>query len=89
MQTEISPRADNCTIPENRYDATDARRVDTFLQIPRRLFILAASRQGVHLAADASFAIGMCFLPVDPDGLRLSVRLVEEVLAADNLPLLG
>jgi glutamate synthase domain-containing protein 2/glutamate synthase domain-containing protein 1/glutamate synthase domain-containing protein 3 len=58
-------------------------------QIPRRLFILAASRQGLHLPADASFAVGMCFLPTDADGLRLSVRVIEDVLATDNLPLLG
>ncbi len=58
-------------------------------QIPRRLFILAASRQGLHLSADAAFAVGMCFLPTDADGLRLSTRVIEEVLAADNLPLLG
>ena len=58
-------------------------------QIPRRLFILALSRQGLHLPADASFGVGMCFLPTDPDGMRLSVRVIEEVLAADALPLLG
>ncbi|MDZ7632064.1 MAG: glutamate synthase central domain-containing protein [Gemmatimonadaceae bacterium] len=58
-------------------------------QIPRRLFILAASRQGLHLSADAAFAVGMCFLPTDPDGLRLSTRVIEEVLVADGLPLLG
>ena len=58
-------------------------------QIPRRLFILAASRQGLHLPADASFAIGMCFLPTDADGMRLSTRVIEEVLATDGLPLLG
>jgi len=58
-------------------------------QIPRRLFILAASRQGLHLSADASFAVGMCFLPSDADGMRLATRVIEEVLAADNLPLIG
>ena len=35
-------------------------------QIPRRLFILAASRLGVHLPADAAIAVGMCFLPTEP-----------------------
>ena len=58
-------------------------------QIPRRLFILAASRQGLHLAADAALAVGMCFLPTEPGALALSKRLVDEVLAADKLPLLG
>jgi glutamate synthase (ferredoxin) len=58
-------------------------------QIPRRLIVLAASRQGMHLSADASVAIGMCFLPTDRDALRLAVRVIEEVLATDNLPLIG
>jgi len=58
-------------------------------QIPRRLFILAASRQGLHLPADAALAVGMCFLPTDPDALALSIRVINEVLLADGLPLLG
>ncbi len=58
-------------------------------QIPRRLFILAASRQGLHLPADAALAIGMCFLPTEPDALALAVRVIEEVIVADGLPLLG
>ena len=58
-------------------------------QIPRRLFILAASRQGLHLPADAALAVGMCFLPTEPDALALAVRGIEEVIVADGLPLLG
>ena len=58
-------------------------------QIPRRLFILAASRQGLHLPADAALAVGMCFMPTDPDAHLLAKRIIEEVLTADCLPLLG
>jgi glutamate synthase domain-containing protein 2/glutamate synthase domain-containing protein 1/glutamate synthase domain-containing protein 3 len=58
-------------------------------QIPRRLFILAASRQGIHLPADATVAVGMCFLPTDDDARTLAERVVEEVLVADGLPCLG
>jgi len=58
-------------------------------QIPRRLFILAASRQGLHLPADAALAVGMLFLPTQPELLTLATRVVDEVLAADGLPLLG
>jgi glutamate synthase domain-containing protein 2/glutamate synthase domain-containing protein 1/glutamate synthase domain-containing protein 3 len=58
-------------------------------QIPRRLFILAASRQGIHLPADATIAVGMCFLPTDADARALAERVVEEVLAGDGLPCLG
>ncbi len=35
-------------------------------QIPRRFLVLAASRLGIHVAADATIAVGMCFLPVEP-----------------------
>jgi hypothetical protein len=58
-------------------------------QIPRRLFILAASRQGIHLPADATVAVGMCFLPTDRDARALAERVVEEVLVGDGLPVLG
>jgi glutamate synthase (ferredoxin) len=58
-------------------------------QIPRRLFILSLSRQGLHLAADASFAVGMCFLPTDAANHALAVSVIEDVLATDGLPLIG
>ncbi|MCC6433116.1 MAG: glutamate synthase large subunit [Gemmatimonadaceae bacterium] len=58
-------------------------------QIPRRFFILAASRMGLHLSADATLAIGMCFLPVESSANAASVALIEAVLAEDGLPLLG
>ncbi len=58
-------------------------------QIPRRFFILQASRQGIHLAPDAAFAVGMLFLPAEPAAQAIARRLVEEVLVADGLPVLG
>ena len=58
-------------------------------QIPKRLFILAGSRQGLHLPADASIAVGMCFLPADADARAVAERIVEQVLANDGLPCLG
>jgi glutamate synthase (NADPH/NADH) large chain/glutamate synthase (ferredoxin) len=58
-------------------------------QIPKRLFILAASRQGIHLPADATLAVGMCYLPTDPDARALAERVVEEVFVGDGLPCLG
>ncbi len=58
-------------------------------QIPRRFFILAASRLGIHVSADATLAVGMCFLPVEPTAQATAVSVVESVLAADGLPLLG
>ena len=58
-------------------------------QIPRRLFILAASRQGIHLPADATVAVGMCFLPTRDDARAQAERVIEEVLLADGLPCLG
>jgi glutamate synthase domain-containing protein 2/glutamate synthase domain-containing protein 1/glutamate synthase domain-containing protein 3 len=58
-------------------------------QIPRRLFILAASRLGIHLPADASIAVGMCFLPVEPQACEEAMTLVNDVLLGDGLPVLG
>ena len=58
-------------------------------QIPRRFFVLAASRLGLHLSADATLAIGMCFLPVDAAAQADAVSLVEAVLTGDGLPVLG
>ncbi len=58
-------------------------------QIPKRLFILAGSRQGLHLPADASIALGMCFLPAQDETRVVAERVVEQVLADDGLPFLG
>jgi glutamate synthase domain-containing protein 2/glutamate synthase domain-containing protein 1/glutamate synthase domain-containing protein 3 len=58
-------------------------------QIPRRLFILAASRLGIHLPADAAIGVGMCFLPPDPVASEEAMSLVREVLLGDGIPVLG
>lgn len=58
-------------------------------QIPRRLFILAGSRQGLHLPADASVAVGMCFLPPDDHGRATAENVIQQVLIGDGLPVLG
>ena len=58
-------------------------------QIPRRFFILAASRLGIHVSADATIAVGQCFLPVEPALTAAAVTLVEEVLTTDGLTVLG
>ena len=58
-------------------------------QIPRRLFILAASRLGIHLPADASIAVGMCFLPTQANACEEAMSLIKDVLLGDGLPVLG
>ncbi|MBL0940762.1 MAG: glutamate synthase large subunit [Gemmatimonadaceae bacterium] len=58
-------------------------------QIPRRLFILAASRLGIHLPADASIGVGMCFLPSEPQAREQAMALVTDVLLGDGIPVLG
>ena len=58
-------------------------------QIPRRLFILAASRLGIHLPADAAVGVGMCFLPVDQRAREEAMSLVNDVLLGDGIPVLG
>ncbi|MCA0374099.1 MAG: glutamate synthase large subunit [Gemmatimonadetes bacterium] len=58
-------------------------------QIPRRLFLLAASRLGINLPADAGIAVGMCFLPPEPQACAQAMSLVSDVLLGDGLPVLG
>ena len=58
-------------------------------QIPRRLFILAASRLGIHLPADASIGVGMCFLPTEVQACEEAMGLVTDVLLGDGIPVLG
>jgi glutamate synthase domain-containing protein 1 len=58
-------------------------------QNPRRLFILAASRLGIHLPADAAIAVGMCFLPTEAQAREEAESLVKDVLLGDGLPVLG
>jgi glutamate synthase domain-containing protein 1 len=58
-------------------------------QIPRRLFILAASRQGIPLPADAAVGVGMLFLPAEAVARAQAEALVTEVLLGDGIPLLG
>lgn len=58
-------------------------------QIPRRLFILAASRLGIHLPADAAIGVGMCFLPTEAQACEEAMGLVTDVLLGDGIPVLG
>ncbi|HEX4601352.1 MAG TPA: glutamate synthase large subunit [Gemmatimonadales bacterium] len=58
-------------------------------QIPERLLRDEAERQGVALAPEQPFAVGAFFLPADPAALARATALVEEVLGAEGLPVLG
>ena len=58
-------------------------------QVPHRLFYRDAYRLGLRLEAGRPFAVGVFFLPVDPEALAQSVLLVERVLEEDGLPLIG
>ncbi len=58
-------------------------------QVPQRLFYRDAYRLGLRLEAGRPFAVGVFFLPVDPEALAQSVLLVERVLEEDGLPLIG
>jgi glutamate synthase domain-containing protein 1 len=55
-------------------------------QIPRRLFILATSRLGIHLPADASIGVGMCFLPTETQAREDAMRLVTDVARGTHPP---
>jgi glutamate synthase domain-containing protein 1 len=56
--------------------------------IPTR-FHRDAYRLGLRLDVRRPFAVGVFFLPVDPDALAQAVALVERVLTQDDLPIIG
>src|SRR4051794_31884292 len=58
-------------------------------QIPPRLFHRDAYRMGLHLEPGMPFGVGVFFLPQRPDALAAAVTMIESVLAADGIPLLG
>ena len=58
-------------------------------QIPHRLFRRDNDRWGGVLSPGQPFAVGMFFLPVAMAPRQRAVALVESVLAADGIPLLG
>ncbi len=58
-------------------------------QIPHRLFHRDAYRLGLRLDAGRPFAIGVFFLPVDPEAQVQAIALVEQVLLDDGLPFIG
>ncbi|HEX2610043.1 MAG TPA: hypothetical protein VHK68_03480, partial [Gemmatimonadales bacterium] len=58
-------------------------------QIPARLFHRDAYRCGLHLEPGTPFAVGSFFLPRQANALAASIAMIESVLAADGIPLLG
>ena len=58
-------------------------------QIPHRLFHRDAYRLGLRLDAGRPFAIGVFFLPVDPEAQVQAIALVEQVLLDDGLSFIG
>jgi glutamate synthase (ferredoxin) len=58
-------------------------------QIPRRLFHRDSYRLGLHLQPGLAFGVGAFFLPAAADALAASTAMVESVLAADGIPVLG
>ncbi|HEX5963552.1 MAG TPA: glutamate synthase large subunit, partial [Gemmatimonadales bacterium] len=58
-------------------------------QIPHRLFYRDSYRLGLHLQPGLPFGVGAFFLPSTGDALAASIKLVEEVLSTDGIPVLG
>jgi glutamate synthase (ferredoxin) len=58
-------------------------------QIPRRLFHRDSYRLGLHLQPGLPFGVGSFFLPAAADALAASIAMVESVLVADGIPVLG
>ena len=58
-------------------------------QIPHRLFYRDSYRLGLHLQPGLPFGVGAFFLPNTGEALAASVRMIEDVLTEDGLPILG
>ena len=58
-------------------------------QIPRRLFHRDSYRLGLHLQPGLPFGVGAFFLPAAPDALAATIAMIESVLVADGIPVLG
>src|SRR5260370_4856485 len=58
-------------------------------QIPHALFRRHAATHGLALAPGRPFAVGAFFLPREARALERAVRIVEEVLTGQGLPLLA
>ncbi len=58
-------------------------------QIPVRLFHRDAYRLGLHLEPGMPFGVGVFFLPRPTDALTASMVMIESVLRAEGIPLLG
>jgi glutamate synthase (ferredoxin) len=57
--------------------------------IPWGLFQQDLSQQGIELPATNNIAVGMIFLPRDPQAAQIAKATVEEVATAENLTVLG
>src|SRR5436309_3138834 len=58
-------------------------------QIPAPLFYREAASRGIALAPGQPFAVGVFFLPREPDALGHATAIIEEVLRGEGLPVLG
>ena len=58
-------------------------------QIPRRLFHRDSYRLGLHLQPGLPFGVGAFFLPANAEALAACIAMVESVLIADGIPVLG
>ena len=58
-------------------------------QIPALLFHREAARRGIALEPGQPFAVGAFFLPREHEALGRATAIIEEVLRAEGLPVLG
>ncbi len=58
-------------------------------QLPRRLLAAEAAHLGIAVAPDQPFAVGMFFLPAEEAARAAAIELIEQVLRADGLTVLG
>ncbi|HEY5226182.1 MAG TPA: glutamate synthase subunit alpha, partial [Methylovirgula sp.] len=59
------------------------------VQIPHRFFVREAEKNGIALPAPGDYAVGVFFLPRDPEGRAIVETIIEQSVAAEGQVFLG
>lgn len=70
-------------------DATTGDGCGIMLQIPHEFFKKETEKLGIQLPAEGDYAIGMIFLPQEPNARLFCEGIVERILKEENQKLLG
>lgn len=70
-------------------DATTGDGSGIMIQIPHEFFKKETEKQSIHLPDEGDYAVGMIFLPQEPNARLFCEGIVERILREENQMLLG